>query len=273
MDSRARGIDVSHYNQAIDWSKVAQAGICFAFAKASQGVDPAKDDPTFSGHWQGMKDAGIIRGAYHFVGLPSPSTPQSQWNDDIHRQIDHFLGLVGPPQAGDLPPALDFEDGDSPARWKALIASNPAAALSIVREFISYTMSQLGATKPIIYTGNFWWGELGNPNSVQDNMPFSACPLWLAQYPCSLHSPVTVAGPPGSTDQGEARDFTEYAAHLDGRQPLHVPKVWGGPGAPVWKFWQFSEYGSMPDLAGGFLDLSVFNGSVEDLQRFCIPSA
>jgi len=272
MDGRPRGIDVSHHNQAINWSNVAQAGISFAFAKASQGVDPANDDQTFSDHWQGMKDAGIIRGAYHFIGLPSPSTPQSLWNDDVHKQIDHFLGIVGPPQPGDLPPALDFEDGDSPARWRALVTSDRAAALSIVREFITYTMSQLGAILPIIYTGNFWWGELGNPDPLQDNMPFSACPLWFAQYPIGMHTPATVPGPPGSTDQGEARDFTEYAAHLDGHQPLHIPKVWGGPAAPTWKFWQFSEFGTMPNLAGGLIDLSVFNGSVADLQKFVIPS-
>jgi len=273
MDGRARGIDVSHHNGTMDWSKVAQAGISFAFAKASQGADPGKDDQTFSDNWQGMKEAGIVRGAYHFIGLPSASTPPSQWNDELHKQIDHFLGLVGPPQAGDLPPTLDFEDGDSPARWKALIASNRTAALSTVREFITYTATQLRGTLPIIYTGNFWWGELGNPDPLQDSMPFSAYPLWLAQYPTGMHNPSPLPGPQGSTDQGEARDFTEYAAHLDGHQPLHIPKVWGAPGAPVWKFWQFSEYGRMPNLTSGFVDLSVFNGSLEDLQEFCIPSA
>jgi GH25 family lysozyme M1 (1,4-beta-N-acetylmuramidase) len=71
--------------------------------------------------------------------------------------------------------------------------------------------------------------------------------------------------------QGEAADFTEYAAHLDGRQPLHIPLVWGGPAAPVWQFWQFSEYGRMPGLMSGFVDLNVFNGSVQDLQGLCIP--
>src|ERR1700722_6211253 len=43
MDGRARGIDVSHYNTAINWSNVAAAGVSFAFAKASQGADPTTD--------------------------------------------------------------------------------------------------------------------------------------------------------------------------------------------------------------------------------------
>src|SRR5882724_2124669 len=172
MDSRARGIDVSHHNQAVEWSKASAAGISFAFAKVSQGMSPANDDQTFTDNWQGMKDAGIIRGAYHFVGLPSPSTPRAQWNDDIHRQVDHFLALVGPLQLGDLPPVLDFEDGDSPARWKALISSDRAAALSIVREFITHTTTQLGTISPIIYTGNFWSAQLGDPDPQHDSMDF-----------------------------------------------------------------------------------------------------
>ncbi|MFZ0314584.1 MAG: GH25 family lysozyme [Candidatus Korobacteraceae bacterium] len=275
MDGRARGIDVSHFNTGIDWSGVAAAGVTFAFAKASQGADPTTSwytDPTFAGNWPAMKAAGIIRGAYHFVGLPLPSTSPSNWNDDIHSQVDHFLAAIGPLQSGDLPPALDFEDGDSPARWKALISSNRAGALAIVREFIAYTTAQLGGTKPIIYTGNFWWGELGDPDPAVDNVPFSTFPLWFSQYPIDVHvPPLPVPGPPGSTDQGEAADFTEYAAHLDGHQPLHIPLVWGGPATPVWQFWQFSEFGRMPGLMRDFVDLNVFNGSVQDLQKLCIP--
>ena len=140
----------------------------------------------FAGNWPAMKAAGIIRGAYHFVGLPLPSTSPSNWNDDIHSQVDHSLAAIGPLQSGDLPPALDFEDGDSPARWKALISSNRAGALAIVREFIAYTTAQLGGTKPIIYTGNFWWGELGDPTQRLTTFPFPPfrCGLVNTQSMC-----------------------------------------------------------------------------------------
>ncbi len=39
----ARGIDVSHYQGAVDWRGVKGGGICFAFAKATDGI--AERDP------------------------------------------------------------------------------------------------------------------------------------------------------------------------------------------------------------------------------------
>jgi lysozyme len=273
MDGRALGIDVSHHNEDIDWDGVAQAGISFAFAKASQGADPTTSwytDATFATNWQAMKDAGLVRGAYHFVGLPLPSTPRASWNDDIHSQIDHFLHVIGPLDPGDLRPVLDLEDGDSPKRWKSLINSDRDAALSIVREMITYTTAQLDGTPPIIYTGSFWWSELGDPDPDDDNMPFGSSRLWMAQYPIGMHSPMPVPGPPGSTDQGEAGNFAEYSSHLDGHQPRHIPKVWGGPSAPAWAFWQFSEFGRLPDLMSGMVDLDVFNGPASQLSSCCM---
>jgi GH25 family lysozyme M1 (1,4-beta-N-acetylmuramidase) len=194
-----RGIDVSHHNGVIDWPSAAALGVTFAFAKATEGGDPSHSsytDQTFATNWQAMRDAGVIRGAYHFIGLPLAGTPMSQWNDDLHRQIDHFLQTVGPLEPGDLPPALDLEDGDSPVGWRQLIQSDRAAALAIVRELILYTTLQIQPAKPIIYTGSFWWSELGDPDPVIDNMPFGDYPLWFAQYPkvhTPAHSPVVLA--------------------------------------------------------------------------------
>ncbi len=271
MDGRARGIDVSHWDGAVNWSNVAAAGVNFAVAKATQGADSNSSaylDAQFATNWQGMKDNGIIRGAYHFLGLPLAATPQSNWNDDIHAQIDHFLAVLGPLQPGDLPPTLDIENGDSPSRWKALIAQDKSAALGIVNEAITYLTAQLGGVLPILYTGSFWWSDLGDPDPGM--MPFGNYPLWMAQYPTGMHAPLQVPGPAGGTDEGEAGSFDEYEAHLDGHAPKHIPQVWGGSMSPTWRFWQFSEFGRIPAIAGSFLDLDVYNGSVSDLQGLLI---
>lgn len=279
MDNRARGIDVSHYDPTVDWSAAASAGISFAFAKASQGSNassPSYTDPMFANHWQAIKDAGILRGAYHFIGLPQPTTPQANWNDDIHSQIDHFLSQVGPLQPGDLPPVLDLEDGDSPARWAALIASDREAALGLVRESITYLTAQIQAQAPgvlpILYTGSFWWSQLRDPDAAADNMPFGSYPLWFAQYPLAHATPRPVPGQPGKTDGGEVNSFDEYTAFLDGHVPRHIPKVWGGAAAPVWSFWQFTEFGQLPAVGSQVFDLTVFNGTVDDLKALCIPA-
>ncbi|SNS36028.1 lysozyme [Granulicella rosea] len=273
MDGRVHGIDVSHNNGAIDWDAASDAGIQFAFAKVSQGCDPTKPwyaDTRFAENWPAMLDAGILRGGYHFIGPPLATMPQANWMDDIHSQIDHFLDLLGPLQPGDLPPVLDLENGDNPGRWQSLITADRAGALALVRELIVYTAAQSGVT-PILYTGNFWTGELGDPSAVGDNMPFAANPLWLSQYPC-VHTPVPLPGQPGKTDSGEAASFDEYALKLDGRTPLHMPALWGGKDNPNWTFWQFSAFGKIPAISPNVLDLDVFNGSLAQLEALTIPA-
>lgn len=260
MDGRARGIDVSHNDNngiALNWASIAAMGIDFAFAKASQGV--AFQDPQFLNNWQGMEAAGLIRGAYHMIGFVDP-TVNSSWQGVVHQQIDRFLGIVGPLQSGDLPPALDIEDLDSKAGWANLIQTNRSAAIAVVREYITYTTAQLNGVLPVLYTGSFWWSELGDPDL--GSMPFSSYPLWFAQYP---YVPVPVQ------PNREANSFTEYASYFDGRQPMHVPKVWGGPASPAWAIWQFSEQGIPPSGTTGAFDLDVFHGTRADLQQLCIP--
>jgi lysozyme len=259
MDGRSRGIDISHNDDngnLLDWSSIASLGIDFAVAKASQGV--GFQDPQFRNNWQGIKAAGLIRGAYHMIGFVDPASNPS-WQDVVHRQIDRFLGIVGPLQSGDLPPALDIENLDSKAGWSNLIQHNRSTAVAVVREFITYTTAQLNGVLPILYTGSFWWSDLGDPDP--GSMPFSAYPLWFAQYP---YMPL----PPGSNR--EASSFADYASFLNGKQPTHIPKVWGGPGSPSWAIWQFTEEGTPPGHMSGSLDLDVFHGTRADLMQLCV---
>lgn len=262
MDGRARGIDVSHNDNdgnPIMWSSVGPFGIDFVIMKASEGA--GFTDPQFHNNWPGVKAAGLVRGAYHMIGFVDPTT-NSAWRDVVHRQVDRFLGIVGPPQSGDLPPALDIEDLNSPAGWKNLIQKDRSSALAVVREYITYTTSQLNGINPILYTGSFWWSELADPDP--GTMPFSVYPLWFAQYPLAVPGPT-----PGSPSQ-ELHNFQQYASLLDGKQPTHIPKVWGGPASPRWVIWQFSEQGAMSNFVTGNVDLDVFHGTAADLQQLCI---
>src|SRR5690242_6189061 len=69
VKDRVAGIDVSRYQDPVDWTKVAAAGVKFAFIKATGGhEDP---DPCFEKHWEQAGQAGILTGAYHFF---RPST-------------------------------------------------------------------------------------------------------------------------------------------------------------------------------------------------------
>ena len=139
QQSKAQGIDVSHYQGTINWQSVKQAGIAFAFAKASDGSTGV--DSQFKTNWQGMKSAGIIRGAYHFFEPTQDATAQA--ND--------FLNTVGSLQAGDLPPVIDVEINNG--------VSN-SQMISGVTTWLTVVQQSLGRT-PMIYTvASFWNAHL-----------------------------------------------------------------------------------------------------------------
>lgn len=152
MKSRLSGIDVSHFQGKVDWGKVKAAGVAFAFAKATEGV--SYTDAMFATNWQGMQNAGLLRGAYHFF---RPS-------QDAAAQAQHFLSVVSL-QSGDLPPALDVETADG--------VSNDALTAG-VQTWLEHVALQTGVT-PIIYAGPRFWNGHVNGN-------FSAYPLWVAEY-------------------------------------------------------------------------------------------
>ena len=58
------GIDVSKWQGEIDWRKVTDAEVRFAYIKATEGT--GYTDPCFTANWQSAQSAGLLRGAYHY---------------------------------------------------------------------------------------------------------------------------------------------------------------------------------------------------------------
>ena len=59
-----KGIDVSKYNGAVDWTQVRSAGIKFAMIRAGMGNTEAQEDPWFRRHMDGALAAGLDVGCY-----------------------------------------------------------------------------------------------------------------------------------------------------------------------------------------------------------------
>ena len=91
-----KGIDISHYNGNIDFTKVKAAGIQCVYIKATEGTTYVDD---YLGiNYNGAKSAGLKTGFYHFlVGTSSPET-----------QAQNFYNNIKDKQS-DLKPALDVE--------------------------------------------------------------------------------------------------------------------------------------------------------------------
>ncbi|MDE3179400.1 MAG: lysozyme [Acidobacteriota bacterium] len=159
----ASGIDVSHLQGQIDWPRVAQAGISFAFVKATEGAGFV--DPQFSANWNGIKDAGIIRGAYHFF---HPAKP-------VAAQVDNFVNTVGELAANDLPPVLDLEEVITTAgdEWRQV---PPGDRVLLAMNWLQAAGERMGR-RPIVYTRlGFVASELPGAG------PLAQYPLWIAHY-------------------------------------------------------------------------------------------
>lgn len=61
----AKGIDVSEWQENIDWQAVKDAGYQFVIVRTSFGTN-GKVDASFYDHVEGAKDAGLEVGAYHY---------------------------------------------------------------------------------------------------------------------------------------------------------------------------------------------------------------
>jgi lysozyme len=150
------GIDVSHFQQVIDWEAVARSGIQYCFIKATEGQ--ATVDSRFASNWHGAAKAGILRGAYHFF---HPATPAAS-------QADLFARTVNQLQPGDLPPVLDLE---TPANWANIPLENRT---SLALQWLNIVESRLGA-HPIVYLSPAFATEI-----LMNAPALAQFPLWVA---------------------------------------------------------------------------------------------
>ena len=156
------GIDVSHYSCLINWEsvkKMNQNGIRvdFAYMRATRGLDLV--DYQFNENWAAVKEAKILRGAYHFF----------TFRDNPVDQARFFIEHV-PIERGDLPPVLDIED-DKDVNDRRL---NRDDILRGIAAWLQYVEKQT-SVRPMIYTNLDYYKHY-----IEGN--FMAYPIWIASY-------------------------------------------------------------------------------------------
>ena len=86
---KIKGIDVSHWNGAIDWKKVKESGVEFAIIKATE-ADYFLDDK-WEFNWRAAIDHEIIVTPYHFFRDNYKGAPQVNW---FLQNTDEYLNAV-----------------------------------------------------------------------------------------------------------------------------------------------------------------------------------
>jgi GH25 family lysozyme M1 (1,4-beta-N-acetylmuramidase) len=185
--ARAKGIDVSNWNGAINWTKVAHAGYRFAFAKATEGT--AYTDKTYLTNRNGSEGAGLVFGGYHFA-RPAGRNLAAVTASAI-KQANHFLAVAGP-QPGELPPVLDLEATGNLGK-KLLLAWSLA--------WLGQIEARTGV-EPFLYTSPlFWKGRLGDSTAAAA----VGTGLWIAHW-TSKGSPLV----PAKNWNGEGWSFWQW---------------------------------------------------------------
>lgn len=151
------GIDVSRYQEIINWKEVKDmeikgVKIGFVFIKATEGINNV--DEQFRRNWLKAEEQNIPKGAYHFF-IPGK---------DAKKQATNFIDIVDL-EKDDLPPVLDIEIG---RRFSVDEMQNE------VKTWLDAVEKNYG-TKPIIYTNIDFYQRYFQKG-------FEDYPIWIANY-------------------------------------------------------------------------------------------
>lgn len=131
-----RGVDVSHYQGDIDWGKMADENIDFAYIKATEGSRYV--DEKFYANWENIAQTDLCYGAYHFFSFDSAGETQAK----------NYISTVGSLD-GKLIPVVDVEYyGDKESRKNELDRKAITKELGVLLR----ALEEEYHTKPIIYT-------------------------------------------------------------------------------------------------------------------------
>lgn len=188
------GIDVSNYQGNVNWTSVKNAGVPFAFCKATEGVDFI--DAKFTQNMTNASAAGVYISPYHFGRINSNIANPNDAIDEANDFVDAIAPYYAQPGRF-LRPVLDVENTPY-ANTVANLATNKAYISEWVRDFIGVVETRLGFA-PIIYCNTSFATSLLESNLNQYD-------LWVANY---NYAPPSI--PPASIDGvWNGWDFWQY---------------------------------------------------------------
>lgn len=179
------GVDISKYQGVVDWNQVKDAGVAFAFIKATEGGDSV--DRMFQRNWEASRAAGVPRGAYHFV----------YWCRPWHEEIAQFERIV-PVEPDALPPVLDVEATPTSRTCKRTLYREEV--LEDMRRMLQELERHYGK-KPIIYSSVDFYQSILHADAL------SEYPIWVRS---TKYHPVVRYGP---------RKWTFWQYRSDGNVP------------------------------------------------------
>ncbi|MCM1165963.1 MAG: hypothetical protein NC299_07720 [Lachnospiraceae bacterium] len=152
---KLRGVDVSSWQDIIDWKRVKSAGIDFAIIRSSFYV---KKDKTFEYNIVEAQKAGVMVGVYHYCYAETVL--------EAREEARYFLSIIEPYEL-DFPVILDFEDPSQEDLGKTRLTAIAKAFLDELKNAGYY---------PMLYANKHWL------TTLLDMDKLSEYDLWLAEW-------------------------------------------------------------------------------------------
>lgn len=154
VGGQTMGVDVSSYQVNVDFDKLKEQGVEFAYIKATEGDSHV--DGSFSEKWAVAKEAGVLAGAYHYFSYSVSGAAQAE----------NFIKTVGSLE-GRLIPAVDME-------LTVEEVYNPPAKDDVVRGLKSFlaVVEEKYGVKPLIYAQKDYYDKYLSED-------FSSYPRWV----------------------------------------------------------------------------------------------
>ncbi len=160
------GIDVSEFQEDIDWEQVRDAGIEFVMIRVGfrgYGEEGGLNaDANAQTYYQGAKQAGLKIGAYFFSQAINPAEAAMEAMFALEQVKDWEL---------DMPLVYDWEYISDEAR-----TANVTPLCLTLNTIAFCTLVEAAGHKPMLYTNQYQSEEMMHFASVQHY------PLWLAMY-------------------------------------------------------------------------------------------
>lgn len=152
------GIDVSKWQGAIDWARVAASGVKVAIIRSGYGKQSSQKDPFFEANYSGAGGAGIPVGTYWYSYALSTA--------DAEAEAAVCLAAING-KAFDYPVYYDIEESSQAALGKAVCTTMAKAFCEKIKA---------GGYIPGVYANlNYFTNYL-------DTSALSSYSLWLARY-------------------------------------------------------------------------------------------
>lgn len=153
-----KGIDISTFQEGLDYKALKDSGIDFAIIRCGYGKDAGQKDAMFETHYQGCKDAGIKVGVYHYSYCTTI--------ENAEKEAQACLECIGGKQL-DLPVFYDIEE-------KRIIENCDPTEISLK---FAETIRQAGYDVGV-YASLSWFNDYFFVDTLIDNN----IKIWLAQW-------------------------------------------------------------------------------------------